>query len=316
MDSILQSALGPDPRAARLGGSSEVQVRFWGTRGSIPAPGSATTLFGGNTSCVEIRLGTGRRIILDAGSGLRALGHALVSEGQPLDETVFLTHFHWDHIQGFPFFAPLYERNARVCVVAPEQRDGDAETLFAGQMGPTYFPVSVDALSARLSFQGLNEGSWESESFRVSAMRVRHASFTVAYRVEVGGRVITYAPDNELIGGAHEVPEDWALRFEAFVRGSDILIHDAMYTPREYELHDGWGHSTFDQALALAVRTEVPRVFFFHHSPERSDAELGAIVEEMRSRVRLEGHPLDLLAAAEGKEIVLPVKVNSGGQRP
>ena len=309
-DGTLEGTVAPERRRIPEG-ASEVRVRFWGTRGSIPSPGPATARFGGNTSCVQIRFGAGRHVILDAGSGLRALGHALVSGGGPLDETVFLTHFHWDHIQGFPFFAPLYDPDARVRIVGPRQDDEDAQSLFAGQMGPVYFPVPFDALSARIAFEHLNEGSWESGAFRVRAQRVRHPSFTVGYRVEVGGWVITYVPDNELAGGGHDVGEGWAERFDAFVRGSDVLVHDAMYTTEEYERHRGWGHSTFDQALDLAVRTGVPRLFFFHHSPERSDVELERIVDETRARVRREGHALEVRAADEGEEIVLPVNAQN-----
>lgn len=303
--------MAPERSAAEESGS-EIRVRFWGTRGSIPSPGPATSGYGGNTSCVQICFG-GRRIILDAGSGLRALGHSLVSEESTLDETVFLTHFHWDHIQGFPFFAPLYERAARVRIVAPRQGAEDARSLFAGQMGPVYFPVPFAALAAGLSFQHLNEGSWEDDVFRVGAIRVRHASFTVGYRVEVGGRVITYVPDNELVGGNHDVPADWAARFDAFVGGSDVLIHDAMYTDEEYEQRHGWGHSTFEQTLALAIRAGVSSLFFFHHSPERSDAELTGIVQDMRVRARRQGGSLEVHAADEGEEIVLPLRTGTGG---
>jgi phosphoribosyl 1,2-cyclic phosphodiesterase len=287
------------------GASEGVVLRFWGTRGSIPSPGPATARYGGNTSCLEIRFGGGRRLIFDAGSGLRPLGQHLVSAGEGLDEIVFLTHFHWDHIQGFPFFAPLYRASTKLRVVGPKQQSVDVRSLFAGQMGPVYFPVPFQALSANIAFHHLNEGAWEDDGFRVRAMRVRHPSFTVGYRAELDGLVITYVPDNELVGGSYDVPDDWTDRFDDFVRGSDVLVHDAMYTNKEHRQREGWGHSTFEQVLALACRTKVPRLFFFHHSPERTDSELSSILQEARDSVRVSRPALRVDAADEGEEIVL-----------
>ena len=284
---------------------SSLTVRFWGTRGSIPSPGPDTSRFGGNTSCLEVRLGNGKRIIFDAGSGMRPLGNSIVTSEERLEEIVFLTHFHWDHIQGFPFFAPLYRPSTTLRIVGPMQQTIDIRSLFAGQMGPVYFPIPFTALSAHIGFQHLNEGTWEGDGYRVSAMRVRHPSFTVGYRIEAAGRVVTYVPDNELASTSYDVEGDWEQRFHEFVRGSDVLIHDAMYTQPEYEQREGWGHSTFEQALQLAAKTEVPRLFFFHHSPERTDAELTDILETMRARAQNAGYRLRIDAADEGEELVM-----------
>ena len=286
-------------------GGQKPSFRFWGTRGSIPSPGAATARFGGNTSCMELRLPDGNRIIFDAGSGLRPLGNSLLASPSTLSETIFLTHFHWDHIQGFPFFAPLYRRSTHLEIIGPSQSGIDVRSLFAGQMGPVYFPVPFQAIAAELDFHHLNEGTWKGSSYRVQALRVRHPSYTVGYRVEVGGRVITYVPDNELVAGAYEVPDDWAEQFREFVRGSDVLIHDAMFTAEEYENRVGWGHSTFDQVVELALSTDVRRLFFFHHSPERSDQELEVILDEMREVAAAQGSSLRIDAADEGQEIPL-----------
>jgi phosphoribosyl 1,2-cyclic phosphodiesterase len=286
-------------------GGSGVSIRFWGTRGSIPSPGPATARYGGNTSCVEIRLPEGRRLIFDAGSGLRSLGNSLVAASSGLNETIFLTHFHWDHIQGFPFFAPLYRKSTRLEIIGPSQHGIDIRSLFAGQMGPVYFPVPFQAIAADLDFHHLNEGVWEGKGYRVKALRVRHPSYTVGYRVEVGDQVITYVPDNELVAGAYEVPDDWTDQFRDFVRGSDVLIHDAMFTTEEYRHRVGWGHSTFDQVLELALGTDVRRLFFFHHSPERSDDALEVILDEMRERASAATGHLRIDAANEGERIVL-----------
>jgi phosphoribosyl 1,2-cyclic phosphodiesterase len=281
-----------------------VNLRFWGTRGSIPSPGPATAGYGGNTPCIEVEAG-GRRYIFDAGSGIRPLGIALIEDAAPLDAVIFLTHFHWDHIQGFPFFGPMYRPDARLHVVGPMQQNLDVQSLFAGQMGPIYFPVPFEAVSATMTFEHLNEGTWSADGVTVSAMRVRHPSFTVGYRMDSGGRSICYVPDNELVGGGHETAKGWRERFLDFCRGTDVLIHDAMFTDEEHGTRMGWGHSTFQQTLDLAAEAGVKRLLFFHHAPERTDDELVEIVDQRREEAATRGLRLEVDAAAEGNEIAL-----------
>jgi len=252
---------------------------------------------------MEVRFGGDRRLVFDAGSGLRLLG--LARTGPLEQEIVFLTHFHWDHIQGFPFFPPLYRTTTPLHIVAPTQETLDVRSLFAGQLGPVYFPVPFKEVSAHIVFHHLNDGVWEGDGYKITALRVRHPSFTVGYKIEVGGRVVTYIPDNELVGGSYDMPDNWEADFRRFVRGSDVLIHDAMFTAEEYQKREGWGHSTFEQAVQLALQTGVPRLIFFHHSPERSDADLTRIVEETRTRLRDGGHTLEVEAACEGGELML-----------
>lgn len=281
----------------------EVTVRCWGTRGSIPSPGPATAGYGGNTTCLELRVGE-RRLIFDAGTGIRLLGNKLLSE-QTRKATIFLTHFHWDHIQGFPFFAPVYNSEFRLRIVAPEQDGAGVEALFAGQMGPIYFPIPYEALSASLFFEHLNEGSWEEDGIRLRAMRMRHPSFTVGYRAEVSGKVVVFIPDNELVGGSFPTARGWREKLGDFVAGADLLIHDAMFTDEEYRRRNGWGHSTFQQVLELALETGVKDLFFFHHAPERSDQELNQILARFRDQVREWGWALGVHAAFEGKQVAI-----------
>lgn len=280
-----------------------LSVRFWGTRGSIPAPGPATAGYGGNTPCLEARVG-GRRLIFDAGTGIRQLGLALVEADEPLDAAIFLTHFHWDHIQGFPFFAPMYRPEARLRVIGPMQENLDVQSLFAAQMGPIYFPVPFAAVAAKMTFEHLNEGSWLEDGVRVSAIRVRHPSFTVGYRLDAGGHSVCYVPDNELVGGEYAVEPGWRERLVRFCSGCDLLIHDAMFTDEEYRRsRTGWGHSTFGQATDLAAEAGARRLLFFHHAPERTDAALAAIVERQREEAASRGLGLHVDAADEGTEI-------------
>ncbi len=287
--------------------STTVAVRCWGTRGSIPSPGPATAGYGGNTPCLEVRVGD-QQIIFDAGSGIRPLGDKLIKDGNIDHASIFLTHFHWDHIQGFPFFSPLYDPDFTLRIFGPEQQGMDAETLFAGQMGPIYFPIPFQALSATLQFDHLNEGVWEERDIRLRAMRMRHPSFTVGYRLEAFGKALVYIPDNEMAGGGHEVPNGWRDRLDEFVAGADVLFHDSMLTEEEYPSYEGWGHSTFQQSLDLAANTEVKKLFFFHHAPERTDAELNQILSQYRAQAEERGLDLEVHAAFEGKQILIEEK--------
>jgi len=279
--------------------SGNVTVRCWGTRGSIPSPGPQTVGYGGNTTCVEV-CGWNRRIIFDAGSGIRPLGADLVERG-PNAIHIFLTHFHWDHIQGFPFFAPLYDAEDSIKVIGPKQKDIDVQNLFAGQMGPIYFPVPFSVVAAEMEFKHLNEGGYEVGEFSLEVMRVRHPSFVIGYRVPVGDKVICFIPDNELDGTIYnEVEPGFDQRIIDFVGDADLLIHDAMYTEEEYPSRSGWGHSTFEQSLRLARDGGVKKLLFTHHDPTRTDYELDSLVAKMREDAARTSTGLEVEAAREG----------------
>ena len=280
--------------------SDDVVVRCWGTRGSIPTPGPNTVRYGGNTTCLEVAHG-GQRIIFDAGSGIRPLGTDLLEKG-PNDIYIFLTHFHWDHIQGFPFFAPLYDEEDTIRVVGPRQKSIDVQNLFAGQMGPIYFPVPYSLVAATMHFEHLNEGSYQVGDLEMEVMRVKHPSFVLGYRIRVGDSVICFIPDNELGSDNHEVGADFDQRILEFVGDADLLIHDSMYTNEEYERRRGWGHSTFSQSVQLAGDGGAKKLLFFHHDPVRSDDELDEIVARARDDAGARGVSVQIDAAAEGVE--------------
>jgi phosphoribosyl 1,2-cyclic phosphodiesterase len=280
-----------------------VTLRCWGTRGSIPSPGPETVRYGGNTTCFEIRHGA-TRLIIDAGSGIRPLGLDMVAGGSKAIH-IFLTHFHWDHIQGFPFFAPLYDSEASIKVIGPRQDDLDVQRLFAGQMGPVYFPVPFDVVSASMGFDHLNEGGCDLKAARLEVMRVKHPSYAVAYRIRIGGQTICLVPDNELDGAMYGVERGWEKRFVDFVGGADLLVHDSMYTDEEYGQRPGWGHSTFSQSARLAQEAGVGALLFFHHDPTRTDNELETIVARARDASLARGSSLKLDAASEGVDVAL-----------
>ncbi len=284
----------PDPDA-----TARPYVRCWGTRGSIPAPGERTVRYGGNTTCVEVSDGQ-TRLVFDAGSGIRPFGVDLVEEG-PDSIHIFLTHFHWDHIQGFPFFDPLYDPEDTIRVIGPKQRDIDVRSLFAGQMGPIYFPVPFSAVAARMEFEHLNRGEYDVGDVSLQVMRVRHPSFVIGYRIRLRDHVVCFIPDNELAGdGYAELDPGFERRIVEFVGDADLLIHDAMYTTEEYAKRRGWGHSTFRQSVQLAREGGVKQLLFFHHDPARTDDELDGIVGRMQDEAGRGENPLVVRAAAEG----------------
>lgn len=278
-----------------------LRVTCWGTRGSIPVPGPDTLRFGGNTSCVEVRAG-GRRYVLDAGSGVRAQGRRMEAEGGPVNADVFVTHYHWDHIQGFPFWAGLYSEGARVRVHGPRSGGATAAGALTGQMSGAYYPVTLDMLPAAVEFADVAEGEpWTDGAVEIEAFPARHSGVTYAYRVRARGATLVYAPDNEL-GGADPA---WYAAFAGFARGADLLLHDAMYTDAEYERFRGWGHSTFAQAVRLAEDAGARRLLFFHHAPFRPDAELETIAAACRAELEARGSTLVIGIATEGEEMVV-----------
>ena len=254
-----------------------MEIRFWGVRGSVPVPGVATEGVGGNTSCIEVRA-AGERIVLDAGTGLRCLGETLGAG--PVSVTILLSHLHWDHIQGIPFFGPLYRPGTRIDL-ADAVEGGSLEDALAQQMRPPQFTVDWRSVPAIRSYRDLAPG----EALSIGEVRVRsaglnHPGGVLAYRVEHGGRSVVYATDTE-----HYDHVDPALL--ALAEGADVLIYDAQYTPAEYAGLDGpsrvgWGHSTWEAATAAARAAGVGKLVLHHHDPTRSDADVAAIEAEVR----------------------------------
>ncbi|HYH79646.1 MAG TPA: MBL fold metallo-hydrolase [Longimicrobium sp.] len=279
-----------------------LRVTCWGTRGSIPSPGPSTVRYGGNTSCVEVRTPVGERLIFDAGTGIRSLSRQVSENGEPFHAQLFVSHYHWDHIQGFPFLAQLYEPESRLSVHGPRQGAVPIARAFAGQMSPLYFPIPMNALSAQVRFARDDGTPWECDGVKVSAFRVNHPGVTYGYRVTTGGATLVYVPDDEL---GDDPDPSWYGELVEFIGGADLLLHDAMYTDAEYARYRGWGHSTFSQAVRLAEDAGVRRVELFHHAPDRTDTELDRILHELRDAAFARGSHLSLGLAAEGEEIAL-----------
>lgn len=283
-----------------------LRVQFWGTRGSIPSPGRRTVRYGGNTPCVEIRTEEGWLVILDAGTGIRELGLSLQdrSDGAPLAGDIFLTHAHWDHIQGIPFFAPIFQRGNHFTIWGSKALEGSVDRVVRDQMSPVVFPVTFEELDARIDFSSIAAGERRTgRGYEVEAFEVQHPGGALAYRFRAPGssQSLVYVSDNEV--GAPEKYDSapgWRQSFVNFVRGATVLVHDAMYTTEEYDHHRGWGHSTYRDAVEVAMDAGVGTLVLFHHEPRRSDDELDQRIDECRALVRSRGGALQVLGAAEG----------------
>ncbi len=284
-------------------------VTFWGTRGTIPSPGAHTARYGGNTACVEVRDGEGHLIILDAGTGIRGLGKRLAAQNAPdgIRAHIVLSHAHWDHIQGLPYFAPFFKRGNTITVWGPKQGEVGMEAILRQLMQPVVFPVPLDALAATLEVKHVNAEPIVTEGCTITSLRVRHPAVTLGYRLRMpGGASVVYVTDDELgPAGDYAVGPKWRERFVRFIGDADLLIHDATYTPEEYTTHAGWGHSTFAEAVELARESGAKRLALFHHEPEHTDEATDVIAAQAQALGAKGGGRTEIVAAAEGLQITL-----------
>ena len=295
------------------------RVKFWGVRGSIPTPGQSTVFFGGNTACVEVRA-DGEVIILDAGSGIRPLGEALAAEfaGQPIEINLLVTHTHWDHIQGFPFFLPAYDSRNRVHILGYEgARDGLAATL-AGQMESPYFPIALKQMPGNIVIEELKEMVFHVGSVRVEACFSNHPGVCVGFKLFTAGGTLVYLPDNESFSGhpaevhGGTLPRNIEKNLREFVQDVDVLIIDAQYSAEEYQSHVGWGHGCVDDVVYFAIEARVKRLFLFHHDPRHDDRAISNMLMHARELVLQAGAKMRVEAAREGEQFVLGPRAVNG----
>jgi phosphoribosyl 1,2-cyclic phosphodiesterase len=292
-----------------------MQIRFWGTRGSIARPSAETLGFGGNTSCIEISADDGTLVVLDCGTGAWELGRQLLSEG-PRRGHLLIGHTHWDHIQGFPFFGPLFARGWTWDVYAPGGLGPELEHSLGGQMSYEYFPITLEALSAWLRYHDLMEGELELGGIRVKTRYLNHPAVTLGYRLKSGGRSVVYAADHEPHSSAPVPPGHiWEPKHREdrrhidFLAGADLVIHDTQYTEAEYAKRIGWGHTPIERAVDACMHAGVKQLALFHHDPARTDEALRKIVEECNERVDRHGSKLKVFAAAERQAVTLDEQV-------
>jgi phosphoribosyl 1,2-cyclic phosphodiesterase/CheY-like chemotaxis protein len=288
--------------------ATAVSVRFWGTRGSIPSPGPLTQRYGGNTACTELRVGPDR-FIIDAGTGLRELGNDIMKEslGKPMKAHMLIGHTHWDHIQGIPFFTPMYLPQNRFSIYGVHGTTKTFEEVLQGQMQPTYFPVSMKEMPARVEINELS-GPLQVGDTKITYHFLNHPGITIGFRIETKRGVICYISDHEPYGklnnkGEFSVKEDHDVA--AFVHGADLLISEAQYTEEEYRHKKSWGHSTFQDVLGLAALAEAKQLALFHHDPMHTDDMMDRFVAECRTHIEQRGQSMTVFGAQEGLTVHL-----------
>ncbi len=298
-----------------------LQLRFWGTRGSIPVSGVDHLRYGGNTSCVSLTSDTGHLFIFDCGSGARELGNYLLSSGwptasgdqsgspSPLSGYILLSHTHWDHIQGFPFFGPVFKPGNRFNIIGWSNCSQTLTSILAGQMEQIYFPVSLYALPSELSFYSMQYGPASLDGGKVKAALLKHPLPSTCYRLELGGKTIVYATDHE--------PRSLPAMLEGHLLGddvidphlvemahqADVLIHDAQYSVAELSQKVGWGHNSAEVAVDTALRAGVKMLVLYHHDPAHDDDTIDSLLEAAQQRAASfgeKGRQLQIIAASDG----------------
>jgi len=298
-----------------------MRLVFWGTRGSISTPGKQTVRYGGNTPCVELRLNNEQLIILDAGTGLRNLGEKLIEGGKSLKAHILISHPHWDHIQGFPFFKPAFISGNEFTIIGGETDRVSLQKMISDQMNKVYFPVQLNELKATLKFRQVGEEEFSIGDARVQTLFVNHPTFAIGYRIAHKGKSVVYISDNEpfdrrvaqTLRNVDKQIVDLYLRSTGdpnqriydFVKNADVLIHDTTYTPEEYVDRVGWGHSHYLFTLDVAAQGKVKQLVLFHHDPGHSDEKIDDMLKKCRNEIRTRRFHFECVAAMEGMEIKL-----------
>jgi phosphoribosyl 1,2-cyclic phosphodiesterase len=310
-----------------------MRVRFWGVRGSLPVPGVKTERYGGNTSCVEVRSAAGTRVVVDAGTGIRKLGKEMTTltqgDGDPGPSAVHLliSHTHWDHIQGLPFFSPLYQKGNQLHVYARKRDDLHLRAVFASQTDEPYFPIPFGEAKAVISFRELlDSAEFEIEDVKVACARLNHPYIATAYRLTVDGASVAYvsdtapfsdilfdekfiarppSPEAELSPAERDKLATMRQGVVRLCEGADLVIYDTMFTADDYQRIPHYGHSRPSDAIEVCRAASVKSLALFHHAPERSDAEVDEILAETRQSIRDQRIELEAIAAHEGLDISL-----------
>lgn len=294
--------------------SEKMLVSFWGTRGSVSTPGRMTEKYGGNTPCVGVRCGD-IQIVFDAGTGIRNLGIELLEEINNTEKSpliyLFLSHTHWDHIQGLPFFQPSYNEKTKLTILGSPRKELFLESILKEQMGYEYFPVSMSAFSAEINIMEITDKSMELGPMQVGWQeQVCHPGGSVRYSVSLDGRKVVYATDVELDGifnseNQSDQDKDLAKEYMDFICDADLLIADAQYTVDEYPEKIGWGHSSVPVLLDVAFKSNVKQLAVFHHDPQHSDKFLDQLWLQNRSLYRTKDKKMDLFWAREGVTLAI-----------
>ena len=282
-----------------------VKIKFWGVRGSIPTPSAFNIKYGGNTPCVELQLPDDQLFILDGGTGIRELGKVLSANGKKLKIKILLSHFHWDHIQGLPFFLPFYKEKNEITILGMDLENAKLEKTITGQMESIYFPRKLHTLSAYIIFKKLCQGTNDIDKIDIQTMYLNHPGLSMGYVITVRKKKICYFTDNELVpqwvNKTDVMDYNLNIREEMLnlICGADLLIHDAQYTNEQYKTKIGWGHSPFSEVVKLAHDAKVKTLVLFHHDPDSNDNDIDTLVSNCKKSPY---HAMECLAAHEGLE--------------
>ena len=281
-----------------------MKIKFWGTRGSIAAPGPETIIYGGNTTCLEITLSSGQTVIIDAGTGIRALGDALLSLGAPLEIVLLMTHVHWDHVMGFPFFGPLFRSDAHIVVDGSSKAMEGLRRIFSSNYVDGTWPVTFMDLKAAIeATRGFHHARLDLGATVIESHPIQHPQGGLGFKFVEESGTFVFLTDNELLeyGWAGTSFKD----FVVFCRNADILVHDCQYFPEEMDIKRGWGHSDVDSVAKLAAEAEVKKLLLFHHDPWRSDEAVTSMVRRCTQALDEVNSPTHVEAATEGSTLVL-----------
>lgn len=284
---------------------SNIKIKLWGVRGSTPCANPENMRYGGNTSCIQISIpGMDELLIADCGTGFRNLGNELDSNGNSLMGRVFITHPHWDHLQGFPFFKPFYDPRNRFEVYMPPQDGVGCKEILQGHLSNTFFPVSIDMLESELDCITFEKEKLNFTNYTVEFMWANHTVPTAIFKFSIGESVIVFAPDNELPVNIDSDNKAFIDEFRAFVKGANVLIHDAQFTQEQHLERLGWGHSNWETVIELTKDLGITRLCLSHHDPDHSDDTLDRINSKIAS---IKGTSyVEATVIQEGQELYLP----------
>jgi phosphoribosyl 1,2-cyclic phosphodiesterase len=300
----------------------EAYLRFWGVRGSYAAPFSTHLKVGGNTSCVEIRAND-HVLVCDAGTGIIPFGNRMMQQDRIRELLIILTHYHWDHVCGLPFFVPAFSPQWKINFFGPGQNAKEVEKHVSAQMRAPYFPVGTETWLAKVNYLNASHGKLKHGPFEISYQNVHHPGVTYGYQVRVGGKLIIYISDNESLflhktidRRRDEFSDEENTLFDAmkkeeydsalqFIRNADILIHDAQYTPEDYEKKRGWGHSCYIDTVNCAIDAGAKELYLYHHDPNYDDDLVAEIHKDCLKIIRERRSALQCHIAREGLTIDL-----------
>ncbi|MDX1638161.1 MAG: MBL fold metallo-hydrolase [Balneolaceae bacterium] len=283
-----------------------VSVKFWGVRGSTPCANKENIEYGGNTTCVQVELPFDEELlILDSGTGIRNLGNYLTKYQKQVSGHIFITHPHWDHIQGFPFFKPIYHPGNHFHIHMPPQETGGCREILSGHLTKTFFPVTLDMFDASLSYITQKSDHRRYNGYTVEYMKANHPINTAIYKLEIYGKTIVFAPDNELVPEPNERERELHDKLIAFCRDADILIHDAQYNLENYQNKREWGHSPWETVVRVARSAGVDHLFLTHHDPDSDDIYLAGLDQQIRREYGSQFRSVQM--AREGVKVELEV---------